>query len=128
MANPFKEAEKAKKKAPGSKQEAPETKEEVVQAKVPSEKEKPVERPAEPSVTEKENKPKTSTAGKSEKKEEKIAQPAHDIFAKLEPEKSTGKTYAFYLSEENGEKLKKMAEKKGMSTSKLLDYILSEVL
>ena len=73
MANPFKEAEKAKKKAPGSKQEAPETKEEVVQVEVPYEKEKPVEKPAEPSVAKKENKPKTATAGKSEKKEEKIA-------------------------------------------------------
>ena len=46
----------------------------------------------------------------------------------LEAEKPSGKTYAFYLSDDNVAKLKKMAEKKKISASKLLDHILSEVL
>lgn len=128
MANPFKEAEKARKKAPGSKQEAPEKKEEIAKVETPAEEEKPVEMITEPSEAKVENKPKAKPAGKTEKKEEKPAKSAVDIFANLEPEKPTGKTYAFYLSDNNVEKLKKMAEKKGISASKLLDHILSEIL
>jgi hypothetical protein len=116
MANPFKEAEKARKKAPGSKQEAVEKKEDVVVAETPAEPEKPV-------VEEK----KVAPATKTEKKPAET-KPAVDIFAGLAAEKATGKTYAFYLSDENVNKLKKKAEKMGISASKLLDHILSEVL
>jgi len=38
MENPFKEAEKARKKAPGSKQEAPEKKEEIAKENLPRQK------------------------------------------------------------------------------------------
>ena len=141
MANPFKMAEQAKKKAPGSKQEheVKEVKEEVVvteevQEKVsvvqeaPVVEETPVEQP-EVKVEEKpEEKPAEKPAPKREKKPEKAEKPALDIFAKLETEKPSGKTYAFYLSDDNVAKLKKMAEKNKISASKLLDHILSEVL
>ena len=141
MANPFKEAEKAKKKAPGSKQEheVKEVKEEVVateevQEKAPVVQETPVveKAPAEQAevkVEEKpEEKPVEKPAKKSEKKAEKKEQPALDIFANLGSEKPSGKTYAFYLSDDNVAKLKKAAEKNKISASKLLDHILSEVL
>ena len=39
-------------------------------------------------------------------------QPTLDIFANLGNEKPSGKTYAFYLSDDNVAKLKKMAEKR----------------
>ena len=144
MANPFKMAEQAKKKAPGSKQEheVKEVKEEViiteeVQEKAPIVQETPVveEAPveqAEVKVEEKQEEKPVEKAekpvAKREKKVEKKEQPAFDIFAKLETEKPSGKTYAFYLSDENVAKLKKMAEKNKISASKLLDHILSEVL
>ena len=38
------------------------------------------------------------------------------IFAKLNTEKPTAKNVTFYLSDENITKLKKIAEKKGVST------------
>ena len=139
MANPFKEAEKAKKKAPGSKQEhdVHEVKEEVVVKAAPVEEtpvqpepvqEKPAVQP-EPVAEQPVVVPETKPAGKTEKKPAKQEKPALDIFAKLESEKKPSvKTYAFYLSDDNVEKLKKMAEKKKISASKLLDHILSEVL
>ena len=128
MANPFKEAEKAKKKAPGNKQESPEKKEEVVKVETPVVEEKPVETIVERSESKTENKPKVKPVGESKKKEETASKPVADIFAKLETEKPAQKTYAFYLTEENADKLKKMAEKKGISSSKLLDHILTEIL
>ena len=116
MANPFKEAEKAKKKAPGSKvehevkevkEEKVETVETPVEPVAPVEPVQPVEVPeVVPEVKQEEKpeeKPESKSAGK--KKAEK-AEPAFDIFAKL----------------------KSMAEKKKISASKLLDHILSEVL
>ena len=132
MANPFKEAEKAKKKAPGSKHEhEPEVKEEtVVPAAEPVVKEAPVAQEA--PVVQPEVKPEPKVEDKPEEKKEKVAKPekpAADIFAKLEAaKKPTGKAYTFYLSDDNVAKLKKTAEKKGISASKLLDHILSEVL
>ena len=126
MANPFKQAELAKKKAPGSKQEPVVENKEGPVVEMPVEPEKPVEKPVEPVVEVKETKP---AAKKAEKKAEAPAKKSLDIFAGLEePEKSTWNTYAFYLNDENAKKLKAMAVKKGVSTSKLLDYILSEVL
>ena len=136
MANPFKVAEQAKKKAPGSKQEpeVKEVKEEVVvteevQEKAPIVQETPVieEVPVEQPEVKVEEKPGKPSA-KREKKAEKAEQPAFNIFANLEAEKPSGKTYAFYLSDDNVAKLKKMAEKNKISASKLLDHILSEVL
>jgi hypothetical protein len=126
MANPFKEAEKAKKKAPGSKQE-PEVKE------VPTKEEKPAEaqeKPVEPVVEKVEEKKVEEPVVKTEVKPQikRGEKGTKDIFASLTAEKPTGKTYAFYLSDENVAKLKKMAEKKGISASKLLDHILSEIL
>ena len=134
MANPFKEAEKAKKKAPGSKQEhdVHEVKEEVVVKAAPVEEtpvqpepvqEKPAVQP-EPVAEQ----PVVVPEGKKEKKPAKQEKATLDIFANLGAEKPTGKTYAFYLSDDNVDKLKKMAEKKKISASKLLDHILSEVL
>ena len=128
MANPFKEAEKAKKTAPGSKQNVVEKKEEPKEKKIPVVKEETPVKKEEPAVVapveKKEEKPvvKAEPEKQEEKKEPK------DIFAGLSAEKPTGKTYAFYLSDENVNKLKKIAEKKGISASKLLDHILSEVL
>ena len=140
MANPFKAAEQKKKKAPGSKQEPVVEEKVVVEVETPAEPEKPAETPAEPVVEVvevKETKPAPKKVEKkAEKKvekkvEEQESEPAKktlDIFASLEAEKPTGKTYAFYLSDENVKKLKDMAGKKGISASKLLDHILSEVL
>ncbi len=123
MANPFKEAEKIKKKAPGSKQEhdVHEVKEEeVVKVEAPVEPEPVIEQP----VVAPEVKPEE----KKEKEPAKQEKASLDIFANLGSDKPTGKTYAFYLSDDNVDKLKKMAEKKKISASKLLDHILSEVL
>ena len=129
MANPFKEAENKKKKAPGSKQEPVVEEKPVVVEETPVEPEKPVETLSEPIVEEKEPKPAKRVEKKAEKKEPAPAAKATDLFAGLKSEKPANlKTYAFYLSDENVDKLKAMAAKKGMSTSKLLDYILSEVL
>ena len=132
MANPFKQAELAKKKAPGSKQEPVVEKKEVPVVETPTEEKKPVETPVE-AVAEVAEVKETKTAPKKaekkvEKKEEAPAKKSLDIFAGLETEKPSGKTYAFYLSDENVKKLKTMAGKKGISASKLLDHILSEVL
>ena len=128
MANPFKEAEKAKKTAPGSKQNVVEKKEEPKEEKNPVVKEETPVKKEEPVVVapvkKKEEKPVVKVEPEKKEKEKGIK----DIFAGLSAEKPVGKTYAYYLSEENGEKLKEMAEKKGISVSKLLDYILSEVL
>ena len=129
MANPFKQAELAKKKAPGSKQEPVVEKKEIPVVETPAEPEKSVETPVEPVAEVKEVKETKSAPKKTEKKAEAPAKKTLDIFAGLdEPEKPSGNTYAFYLTDENVKKLKAMSAKKGISTSKLLDYILSEVL
>ena len=129
MANPFKQAELAKKKAPGSKQEPVVENKEVPVVETPAEPKKTVEAPVEPVVEVEEIKETKPAAKKAEKKAETPVKKTLDIFAGLEePEKPSGKTYAFYLTEENAEKLRAMARKKGISASKLLDHILSEVL
>ncbi len=128
MANPFKEAEKAKKTAPGSKQNVVEKKEEPKEKKIPVVKEETPVKKEEPAVVvpaeKKEEKPVVKTEPEKQKKEKETK----DIFAGLKTEKTAGKAYTFYLSTDNVDKLKEMAEKKGVSTSKLLDHILSEVL
>jgi hypothetical protein len=122
--NPYKKADQAKKKAPGAKQKAAEAKIEETAAEIAEEKktqEEPLKSEIEASKVEK---PAAKPAAKAEPKaKEKL-----DIFAKLNTEKPTAKNVTFYLSGDNITKLKKMAEKKGVSTSKLLDHILSEVL
>ena len=125
MANPFKEAEKKNKKAPGSAQESVVEKKEGEVTETPVEPEKAAETPKKPVVKGEEKK---ATPKKPEKKAAEPEKKAVDIFASLEAEKSTGKTYAFYLSEDNAKKLKEKAAKMGISTSKLLDHILSQVL
>ena len=115
MANPFKEAEKAKKKAPGNPQELvkEEVKEEETVVAAPVEEAKPVVKEEKKTPSEKVATPK---------------KPASDLFAGLNAEKEAFGTQAYYISNTNAEKLKAMAKKKGVSTSKLLDHILSEVL
>ena len=125
MANPFKEAEKKNKKAPGSAQEPVVEKKEAEAVEAPAEPEKPAEALVKPVVKVEEKK---AAPKKPEKKAAEPEKKAVDIFASLEAEKSTGKTYAFYLSEDNAKKLKEKAAKMGISTSKLLDHILSQVL
>lgn len=46
----------------------------------------------------------------------------------LKAEKAKGKSYGFYLSDENVAKLKALAKQENVSMSKLLDHILTEVL
>jgi hypothetical protein len=120
MANPFKQAELAKKTAPGSKK-AEEKKETVVTEETPKVEETIEVKPVEVKETKK------PEQKKIEKKEKEVKE-TKDIFAGLKTEKAAGKTYAFYLKDENVDKLKKKAEKMGITTSKLLDHILSEVL
>lgn len=128
MANPFKEAEKAKKTAPGSKQNVVEKKEEPKEKKIPVVKEEAPVKKEEPVVKKTVEKKEEKPVVKIEPEKQEPEKETKDIFAGLSAEKPTGKTYAFYLSDENVNKLKKMAEKKGISASKLLDHILSEVL
>ena len=128
MANPFKEAEKAKKTAPGSKQNVVEKKEEPKTKEIPVVKEEPPVKKEEPVVVAPVEKKEEKPVVKAEPEKQEEKKETKDIFAGLSAEKPTGKTYAFYLSDENVNKLKKMAEKKGISASKLLDHILSEVL
>lgn len=120
MANPFKQAEQAKKKAPGNKK-AEEKKEIVVTEETPKVEETVEVNPVEVKETKK------AEPKKTEKKEKEVKE-TKDIFAGLKTEKAAGKTYAFYLKDENVDKLKKKAEKMGITTSKLLDHILGEVL
>lgn len=130
MANPFKEAEKAKKKPAGNPKPTEEKEEPVVvpaveetqaaEVVVPEEKVEPAEKKEE--VKEEKETPKP--------KVEKPAAKKTNVLAGLNPEKEKEEygTQAFYLSKKNIEKLKKVADAKGISASKVLDYILSEVL
>ena len=83
MANPFKEAEKKNKKAPGSAQEPVVEKKEVEVVETPAEPEKPVEAPEKPVVKVEEKK---TPAKKPEKKAAEPEKKAVDIFASLEVE------------------------------------------
>ena len=117
MANPFKEAEKAKKKPAGKPSVPAEKKEEVVVVETPDEKVVP-----EVKVEKVVKEPKKATGEKSAATKKK------ELLAGLNAEKESAHTYAFYLTDKNVEKLKAVAEEKNVSTSKLLDYILSEFL
>lgn len=48
--------------------------------------------------------------------------------SRLKKEKAAAGAYTFYLKDSNVERLRAMAEKEGVSPSKLLDHILSEVV
>lgn len=51
-----------------------------------------------------------------------------DILANLEKDKDVIKGFSFTLREENVKKLRTLAKKHGVSASKMLDHILSEVI
>ena len=114
MANPFKEADKAKKKPAGNIQTPAAKKEEVVAPVKETVQEPKVEKPAK-EVKKNEEKP-TVTKKKA------------NLLDGLNAVKDSAHTHAFYLTDKNVEKLKAVAEEKGVSASKLLDYILSEFL
>ena len=126
MANPFKEAEKAKKVAPGGNKQPVAVKTEVVEEKVeeqvapviPEVKEAPVAA-AEPVQVEK------------PKAKEKPAKTVNKIDALLgpaeKPKKQERSTMAVYLSKENQVWLKDLAAHRGKSVSELLDQILNEL-
>ena len=50
-----------------------------------------------------------------------------DLLADLDVEKSSSKTFSFYLTIKNVQKLERIAKKKGVSASKLLDHIISKL-
>ena len=119
MANPFKQAELAKKTAPGSKK-AEEKKETVVTEETPKVEETVEVKPVEVKETKK-TEPKA--------KKEKEVKENKDLFAGLKAEKKArGVACSFYLPKDVEEKLKKKAESIGISPSKLLTHILNEVL
>lgn len=100
MANIYKDSDRRKKVVPGGIQEPPVTEEREEETQVVIEQKDPL--PA--------------------------AQAPTDILAGLKAEKEAAKSYAFYLSDKNVKKLRALAKKEGVSASKLLDHILSEVL
>jgi hypothetical protein len=129
MANPFKEAEKAKKVAPGShKQTVVEKTEEKVASVAP---EAPVEK-VDPVVEETPVAPvKEEPVTPQPKAEKKPAKTANKIDALLGPAQKAKKqersTIAVYLSKENQAWLKDLANQRGKSVSELLDQILNEL-
>ena len=123
MANPFKEAEKAKKVAPGSHKETVEKTVETVN------KPEQIEKPAEPAPT-----PVSAPAPAPVVEpvvEETPIKPINKIEALIGPaeevKKQEKKTVAVYLSTENQAWLKKAASARGKSVSELLDQILTEL-
>ena len=130
MANPFKEAEKAKKKPAGN-PKPPVGNEETVA--VPNSEGTTIPAVAVPEVKETPAEKKKEEPSAKETPKAKVEKPAakkSSLLAGLDPEteKEEFATRAYYLSMKNIEKLNKVAEEKGKSASKVLDYILSEVL
>lgn len=131
MANPFKEADKAKKKPAGNLKPAGEKREEVVEvpAAVEEKIETPVvEAPAEVVVEQPKTEKKAPEVKKTKEEKPAVAKTKANILAGLNADKDAAHTHAFYLTDKNVEKLKAVAEKQGVSASKLLDHILSEFL
>ena len=123
MANPFKEAEKAKKVAPGGHKETVEKTEDTVN------KTEQIEKPAELAPT---PVPAIAPAPVVEPVvEEAPTKPMNMIEALIGPaeevKKQEKKTLAVYLSIENQTWLKKAAAARGKSVSELLDQILTEL-
>ena len=121
MANPFKEAEKAKKVAPGGHKETVDKTEKTVNK--PEEIEKPVESTPVPAPA--------PTPVVEPVVEEAQVKPINKIEALIGPaeevKKQEKKTVAVYLSTENQAWLKKAASARGKSVSELLDQILTEL-
>ena len=120
MANPFKEADKVKKVAPGGNKPAVEEKvEEKVAPVTPEVTEAPVAPVAQEPVVEK---------PKAEKKPAKVANKIDALLGPAEkPKKQERSTMAVYLSKENQAWLKDLAAQRGKSVSELLDQILNEL-
>lgn len=120
MANPFKEAEKAKKVAPGSNKAPVIDKTDEKVSPVASE---PAVAPVVPATPE--------PVVEQPKAEEKPVLNANKIEALLgpaeKPKKQVRSTMAVYLSKENQAWLKDMANQRGKSVSELLDQILNEL-
>lgn len=124
MANPFKEADKAKKVAPGSHKQ-------TVEAK-PEEKVVPVtqEVPVAPVETEAPvaQEPVVAPQPKAEKKPAKAANKIEALLGPAQKAKKQERsTIAVYLSKENQAWLKDLANQRGKSVSELLDQILNEL-
>ena len=128
MANPFREAEKKAKVAPGS-HKAP-----VVEKKEEKEAPEVAETPVEP-VKEAPAAPVTKVEAEPVKEhpkaEKKPSKTANKIEALLGPAQKAKKqersTMAVYLSKENQNWLKELANQRGKSVSELLDQILNEL-
>ena len=79
--------------------------------------------------------PKTNALGmelspgsfKTVEKEQPV-ETAADILSSLDTEKPVIKGFSFTLREDNVKKLRSLAKSRGVSASKMLDHILSEVI
>lgn len=79
--------------------------------------------------------PKTNALGmelspgsfKTVEKEQSV-ETATDILSSLDTEKPVIKGFSFTLREDNVKKLRSLAKSRGVSASKMLDHILSEVI
>lgn len=69
---------------------------------------------------------KTIAAEPSENTETPAATP--DILSNLDTDKPVIKGFSFTLREDNVKKLRNLAKSRGVSASKMLDHILSEVI
>ena len=127
MANPFKEAEKKAKVAPGgNKPQDAEKTEEVVKKLVET---------APPVVTEASEAPvaavEPAPVAEKPKVEKKTTQSKNKIESLIGPAKNQKKqersTMTIYIAKENQAWLKEMAEQRGKSMSVLLDEILNEL-
>ena len=120
MANPFKEADKAKKVAPGgNKQPIVEKIEEAVPPVVAETPEATVAPVTTEPVAEKPKAEKKPVQSKN--KIESLIGPA------VKPKKQERSTLAVYITKENQSWLKELAEQRGKSVSELLDQILTEL-
>ena len=128
MANPFKEAEKAKKVAPGgNKMHDAEKTEEVVKKIVDNTPPVTEEVPAEP-VTPVEQAPVVEKPKAEKKQTTKSVSKIESLLGPAEkPKKQERSTMAVYLSKENQAWLKDLAAQRGKSVSELLDQILNEL-
>lgn len=63
-----------------------------------------------------------------EKEQTASVEAPSDILANLETDKPVIKGYSFTLREDNVKKLRTLAKSQGVSASKMLDHILSEVI
>lgn len=63
-----------------------------------------------------------------EKEQPTPVEATSDILANLETDKPVIKGFSFTLREDNVKKLRTLAKSRGVSASKMLDHILSEVI